>query len=98
MLASLADRRAAKAAAVNQHITTLESEAAKADERLRRLYRLAEDGITTPDDLLRDRLAALKTEQEALRPPWNAPEPARGQPRTSAPSSLSASGRSSTRS
>ena len=32
----------------------LEKEASEADERLRRLYRLVEEGVTEPDDLLKE--------------------------------------------
>ena len=45
MLASLASRRAAKAAAVDERLATLEKEAHEANDRLRRLYKLVEDGV-----------------------------------------------------
>ncbi len=46
MLASLASRRAAKAAAVDERLSALEKEAHEANERLRRLYKLVEEGVT----------------------------------------------------
>ena len=67
MLASLASRRAAKAAAVDERIVLLEREAREADERLRRLYKLIEDGGTGVDDVLKDRIAALKTNRDRAR-------------------------------
>ena len=44
LLAALASRRVAKAAAGDQRLQMLEREAIEAKERLRRLYRLVEDG------------------------------------------------------
>jgi site-specific DNA recombinase len=64
MLASLAHRRAAKAAAADERLTILTNEAQAANERLRRLYKLVEDGVTEMDDVLKDRLSALKAERE----------------------------------
>jgi hypothetical protein len=67
MLASLADRRAAKAAAVDERLAVLEKEAHEADERLRRLYRLVEDGVAEMDDILKDRITALKADRDRLQ-------------------------------
>ena len=67
MLDALASRRAAKAAAVDGRIAILEKEASEADERLRRLYRLVEEGVTEPDDLLKERMTALKVERDQAR-------------------------------
>jgi site-specific DNA recombinase len=64
MLASLAHRRAAKAAAADERLTILTNEAQAANERLRRLYKLVEDGVTEMDDVLKDRLFALKADRE----------------------------------
>jgi site-specific DNA recombinase len=64
MLASLASRRATKAATVNERIGILEKEVHDADERLRRLYKLVEDGVTEHDDILKDRLEALKADRD----------------------------------
>jgi site-specific DNA recombinase len=57
MLASLASRRAAKALAVSKRLNALASEAQEADERLRRLYKLVEDGVAVMEDILKDRIA-----------------------------------------
>ena len=45
----LASRRAAKAAAAHERLAVLEMEAHEAGERLRRLYKLVEDGMTEVD-------------------------------------------------
>ena len=64
MLSTLASRRAAKAAAVGERLGTLEKEAQEANERLRRLYRLVEEGISESDDILKGRITTLKTERD----------------------------------
>ena len=64
MLASLASRRAVKAAAVDERIGILEKEAHETSERLRRLYKLVEDGVAEMDDLLKDRITALKADRD----------------------------------
>jgi hypothetical protein len=64
MLASLASNRAIKASAVDTRITALEREAHEADERLRRVYKAMEDGIAEMDDILRDRITALKADRD----------------------------------
>jgi site-specific DNA recombinase len=64
MLSSLASRRAAKAATVDERIAILEKEVFDTDERLRRLYKLVEDGVTEQDDILKDRLTALKADRD----------------------------------
>ncbi len=66
MLASLASGRAAKASAVDARITALEREAYEADERLRRLYKAMEDGIADLDDILKDRITALKADRDRV--------------------------------
>ena len=64
MLSSLASRRAAKAATVDERIAILEKEVYDTDERLRRLYKLVEDGVTEQDEILKDRLVALKADRD----------------------------------
>ncbi len=64
VLATLASRRAAKAASIDERMVILEREAADSDERLRRLYKLVEDGVTELDDVLKDRLTALKADRD----------------------------------
>ena len=60
MLTSLASRRAAKSAAVDERARSLEKEAHNSSERLARLYRLVEDGAADVDDILRGRIAVIK--------------------------------------
>jgi site-specific DNA recombinase len=60
LLSSLAGRRAEKAAAVDRRLAALAQEAEEADERLRRIYKLVEDGRDEVDDILRARIADLK--------------------------------------
>jgi site-specific DNA recombinase len=64
MLASLASRRAAKALAVSERLGALSSETQEADERLRRLYKLVEDGVAVMDDILKDRITVLKADRD----------------------------------
>jgi DNA invertase Pin-like site-specific DNA recombinase len=64
LLASLASRRAAKASAVNERLGVLEREAHDANERLGRLYKLVEDGVTEIDHVLKSRISALKADRD----------------------------------
>ena len=57
-------RRADKAAAAAQRVAALEREAKDADARLRRLYRLVEDGIAEMDSALKDRIVALRAARD----------------------------------
>lgn len=65
MLTTLAERRADRQIAVDRRITALAREAEDAGERLRRLYRLVEDGLAPMDEILKDRIASLKAAQAA---------------------------------
>ncbi len=65
MLTTLAGRRADRQMAVDRRITALACEAEDAEERLRRLYRLVEDGLAQMDEILKDRIASLKAAQAA---------------------------------
>jgi site-specific DNA recombinase len=67
MLAMLANRRAAKVAAVNERLVVLEREAHEANERLRRLYKLVEDGTAGMDDILKDRITALRADRDRVQ-------------------------------
>jgi site-specific DNA recombinase len=64
LLSALASRRADKAAAAERRTAALEREANDADARLRRLYRLVEDGIADLDEALKDRIAALRAARD----------------------------------
>ncbi len=67
LLASLAARRAERSAAVDARVQTLAKCADEADERLRRLYKLVEDGLADMDDILKARITALKAERDTTR-------------------------------
>ena len=56
ILASLSSRRTEKAEASSTHIVALQREVTDADEKLKRLYRLVEGGMTDLDEVLKDRL------------------------------------------
>jgi hypothetical protein len=64
ILGSLSARRAEKAESVNRRVMTLQREVTDAEDKLKRLYRLVEDGITDLDDVLKDRLNNLKAERD----------------------------------
>ncbi|HEX2337634.1 MAG TPA: recombinase family protein, partial [Hyphomicrobiaceae bacterium] len=64
ILASLTARRAERAESVNGRIVALQREVTDAEDRLKRLYRLVEDGVTDLDDVLRDRLNSLKADHD----------------------------------
>ena len=67
MLAGVEQLRAARASEVDKRVRALEERLAEADERLRRLYALVESGLAELDDLLKDRIAALRTDREVAR-------------------------------
>src|SRR6266481_6409292 len=67
MLNSLAARRAERAETVNSRIMALQREVADAEDRLKRLYRLVEDGVTDLDDVLKDRLDSLKAGRDRAK-------------------------------
>jgi site-specific DNA recombinase len=64
MLSTLASRRAAKAATVDERIAIPGKEVYDTDQRLRRLHKLIEGGVTEQDDSLKDRLTALKADRD----------------------------------
>jgi site-specific DNA recombinase len=67
LLMTLAERREAKAAVADQRIAALEKEAADADDRLRRLYRLIEDGFAVMDEPLKERITALQEARDRAK-------------------------------
>lgn len=67
LLSTLATRRAERAAAVDSRLAALEREAANAEEKLKRLYKLVEDGVAEMDDLLKDRIATLRNDRDRTR-------------------------------
>ena len=67
MLSSLKTRRADKAESENKRIMTLQREATDAEDRLKRLYHLVEDGLTDLDDVLKVRLNQLKADRDRAK-------------------------------
>jgi site-specific DNA recombinase len=67
ILASLASRRAEKAETLNGRLIALQQEVADSDEKLKRLYRLVEDGLTDLDEVLKDRLNTLKADRDRAK-------------------------------
>jgi site-specific DNA recombinase len=67
LLGSLSARRAEKAQAVNGRIMSLQREVTDSDDKLKRLYRLVEDGLTDTDEILQDRLNALKADRDRAK-------------------------------
>jgi site-specific DNA recombinase len=67
MLSSLKAKRAEKSANVNSRIMTLQREATDAEDRLKRLYRLVEDGMTDLDDVLKQRIDRLKADRDRAK-------------------------------
>ena len=64
VLASLSARRASRVAEVDGRIVTLQREVSNAEDKLKRLYKMVEDGIAELDDLLKERIDTLKLDRE----------------------------------
>ena len=60
LLSSILERRVRQAAEVDQRVAALQSDVSEAEEKLKRLYRMVEDGLTELDDILKERIADLK--------------------------------------
>jgi hypothetical protein len=67
ILSSISTRRAQKAESVSSRLMALQQEVADAEEKLARLYRLVEEGLTDLDDVLKVRLAALKADRDRAK-------------------------------
>ncbi|UMY16502.1 recombinase family protein [Methylobacterium organophilum] len=66
-LASLWALRSDRAAEVDGRVNSLLAEVTAAQDKLKRLYAMVEDGLTDLDDILRERLAALKLERDRAK-------------------------------
>ena len=82
ILASVVARRAELATQIDTRIAALQIQVAEAELKLKRLYRMVEDGVTDLDDTLKDRLASIKHDRdrsrlalEGIRPPNAHPAP-----------------------
>jgi hypothetical protein len=56
-----------KSRAINARVTTSQRGVADADDKLKRLYRQVEDGMTEMDDVLKDRLNTLKADRDRAK-------------------------------
>jgi hypothetical protein len=64
LLSTLIARRTEKAKAVERRIAILAREANEADARLRRLYRLVEEGVAEMDATLKERIGTLRSARD----------------------------------
>lgn len=67
ILASVAARRAEQALEVDRRVATLQTEVNDAEQKLKRLYKMVEDGVTDLDDILKERLATIKLERDRTK-------------------------------
>ena len=67
ILASVVARRAEKSLEVDRRVSTLQTEVTEAEEKLKRLYKMVEEGLTDLDDILKDRLASLKLDRDRAK-------------------------------
>ncbi|WP_280712001.1 recombinase family protein [Bradyrhizobium sp. BR13661] len=67
ILASVSARRAEKAIEIDRRVSTLQTEVTEADERLKRLYKMVEEGITDLDEVLKQRIASLKLDRDRAK-------------------------------
>jgi len=67
ILTSLSARRGEKAESLNGRLIVLQREMTDAEDKLKRLYRMVEDGLTDLDEILKDRLTALKAESDRAK-------------------------------
>ncbi|MBY0258270.1 recombinase zinc beta ribbon domain-containing protein, partial [Methylobacterium sp.] len=66
-LASLWALRSDRAAEVDDRVTALRAEVTAAQDKLKRLYAMVEEGVTDLDDILRERVADLKLERDRAK-------------------------------
>ena len=67
ILTSISLRRAEKLEGFNSRLIALQREVTDAEEKLKRLYRLVEDGLTDLDEVLKDRLNTLKADRDRAK-------------------------------
>jgi site-specific DNA recombinase len=67
LLAEIVNRRAMAGGEVRDRIDQLSREASTAEDKLRRLYALVEDGVTDLDEVLKVRLADIKADRDRAR-------------------------------
>ena len=67
ILASVAARRAEHVIEVDNRVTALQTAVNEAEAKLKRLYKMVEDGVTDLDDILKERLADLKLDRDRAK-------------------------------
>lgn len=67
ILAAISAGRAAKAAEVDGRIVLLQGELTETETRLKRIYKIVENGVAKMDDILPDRIASLMLARERIR-------------------------------
>lgn len=67
ILGKLSERRSEKAAEVDRRVADLKAEAQTAEDKLKRLYTMVEEGLTDLDDILKDRIAGLKSDRDRAK-------------------------------
>ena len=67
LLGSMMALRSERACEVDTRISRLQTEISDAEERLKRLYQMVEDGVTDLDDLLKERVGALKHDRDRAK-------------------------------
>lgn len=67
ILASVCADRANKQVSVDARAMRLQTEVTEGEEKLRRLYKLVEDGLAELDDILKERIATLKLSRNAAK-------------------------------
>lgn len=67
ILGKLTDRRSDKASEIERRVCALQAEFATAEDKLRRLYTMVENGLTELDDILKDRIATLKSDRDRAK-------------------------------
>lgn len=75
LLTSLAEKRASSDAEVREQARALQAEIAQADDKLRRLYKMVEDGVTALDKFERERAKAALERIKVQSAPQIALEP-----------------------
>jgi hypothetical protein len=67
ILGKLADRRSEKATEIDRRVSALVAEISTAEDKLKRLYTMVENDPTDLDDILKDRIAALKSSRDGAK-------------------------------
>ena len=67
ILASVGSRRTDQAAEVGLRVSALQTVVTDAEEKLKRLYKMVEDGLTDLDEILKERITSLKLDRDRAK-------------------------------